>query len=167
MRLFVYGTLCDADVRTLVLGGLDGVVTPASLRGYTTVRVIGAKYPALRLRAAGCALGLILSGIDFYTLTRISHYESGEYHIVHRQPIVPGHGPVDVSLFLSRRGVALSQRRWTLQEWQRRHKIAALSRIGSWMAQWRPGNPTDARGMHFACRRVERASGINFSRISD
>jgi hypothetical protein len=167
MRLFVYGTLCDAEVRGLVMGGQCGDALPATLRGYVAVRVIGAKYPALRRQPAGCVAGFILSGFDFATLTRISHYESIEYRVVHRQPVVFGHGPLDALLFLARRNVALSQRLWTLKEWQYRHKRRELPRIESWMARWRPDNPIDAQGLRFACRQIERAGEFDLRQVSD
>ena len=167
MRLFVYGTLCDADVRELVFGGRSSEALPAALRGYVAVKVISAKYPALRVQPIGCVRGLVLSGVDFATLTRISHYESDEYRVVQRQPVVLDLGPIDALLFLARRNVALSQRRWTLREWQYRHKRRELSRIDSWMAGWRHDNPLDARGLHFACRQIERAGELDFRQVND
>ena len=167
MRLFVYGTLCDAEVRDLVMGGRHGEALPATLHGYVAVQIIGVKYPALRRQPAGIVAGLLLSGFDFATLTRISHYESVEYRVVHRQPVVFGHGPLDALLFLARRNVALSQRRWTLREWQYRHKRRELPRIDSWMARWRPDNPLDSRGLRFACRQIKRAGEFGLRQVDD
>ena len=167
MRLFVYGTLCDADVRDLVFGGRSSEALPAALRGYVAVQVIGAKYPALRRQPTGSVYGLVLSGLDYATLTRISHYEGDEYRVVQRQPVVFGHGPVDALLFLVRRNMALSRRRWTLREWRYRHKLRELSRIDSWMARWRPDNPLDARGLHFACRQIERVGEFGLRQVND
>ena len=155
MQLFVYGTLCDPEVRDLVMGRRNGQVYPATLRGYIAVQIIGAKYPVLQKKSSGRVDGLLLSGLDFVTLTRISHYESVEYRVVHLQPIVFCHGPVEALLFLARRTVASSQRPWRLKEWQYRHKIRELPQIDSWMARWRPGNPIDSRGLHFACRQID------------
>ena len=156
MRLFVYGTLCDADVRSIVLGAWQGLAVPAVLRGCDAVQVKGTGYSALRPRAVGCVRGFILTAIDLPSLTRVGHYVSDEYFVSRRQPFVDGHGPIGALIFLARRDIALSKRSWQLEEWQRRHKRAALSRIDAWMARYDAGISHEYRGLPFAWRQVER-----------
>ena len=154
IRLFVYGTLCDPDVRSVVLGGWKGCIVPAFLRGQIAVKIVGQNYPALYPQAVGCVAGLILSGIDVRTLTRVSHYESDEYQVLRREPIVIGHGPVSALVYFTRRDVGLSRRRWKLEEWQRRHKQKSLARIDHWMRLWHAGNPLNVQGLTFVCRQL-------------
>lgn len=167
MRLFVYGTLRDADLRRIVLAGWQGLAVPALLRGCGVVQVIGASYPALRSRAAACVRGLILTGIDPSTLARIGHYESDEYRIALRQPVVDGIGPVDTLIFLACRDVALSKRVWRLEVWRCRHKTAALLQTDAWMARWRADTSSSVPGLPLALRRVDRRAAVSLDEFSD
>ncbi len=153
MRLFVYGTLCDPDVRNEVLGGWKGHIFSASLRGHLALEVGSERYPALYPRAVGCATGLILSGINFQTLTRVSHYEGKEYRILLREPLTVGQGPVSALVYVARRYVKRNRRFWKLQEWQRRHKSKSLPIIKEWMGLWYKDNPKDVRDLTSVCRR--------------
>ena len=167
MRLFVYGTLRDPDIRSIVLGSWRGLAAPALLRGCDAVQVKGASYPALRPRAVGCARGFILTAIDLPTLERVAHYEGDEYRVSRRQPLVDGRGPVDALIFLALRDVPLSKRPWRLEEWQRCYKRAALLRTDAWMARWRAGNSPEIGGLPLAWRQVEQQPGFDLGVFSD
>lgn len=78
MRLFLYGTLADADV----LAGFAGravPLTPAALRGWRRVALGNSRYPTLR-RARGTVEG-VLATVDRPTLARLAAYEGPSYRL--------------------------------------------------------------------------------------
>lgn len=139
--LFVYGTLRDADVRTLVLGRR---LAPAALQaamapGYEAVYLRGRLYPALR-RAPGAAAGagaegLLVSGLAPAELAALDAFEGVEYRRGPIDLIVSGQpAAADVYWPAVEPGEAAA---WRLEEWVRRHKAAFLSAQAADMAAWR------------------------------
>jgi gamma-glutamylcyclotransferase (GGCT)/AIG2-like uncharacterized protein YtfP len=78
MRLFVYGTLCDARLRRR-LAGRALAVQPAELPGWRRVRLRFTPYPTLR-RARARVAGLLLQA-DAVTLRRFAAYEGARYRL--------------------------------------------------------------------------------------
>lgn len=73
--LFVYGTLCHAPLREVVLG-LGHVVREAALPGYRVHWAEGGDYPVL-LPGTGHAVGLLVEGLDAEALARADLFELG------------------------------------------------------------------------------------------
>ncbi len=129
MRLFVYGTLLDADLRRALLGpkarrlGMAAAV----LRGYRRVALHGDAYPAIRRDAASRVAGCVLSGTDRAMEARLLAYEGEEYRYARRMVEIAGMGRVMAGLFLTTRPPPAG-RPWSLADWQRRHKARAMRR---------------------------------------
>ncbi len=132
-RLFVYGTLLDADLRRALLGpGAQHLnETTAALIGYRRVAQPGGTYPTLRRDPAARVDGSVLVGLDRTMEARLVAYESDEFLYARRPVQVAGRGPVMAGLFLPRLPPPAGPP-WDLEDWRRRHKARALRRAAHW-----------------------------------
>lgn len=117
---FFYGTLCDADVRQVVLGrAVD--VEPATLEHHEAVPVHGGRHPILLFQRGAAAAGVLCRGLTLNEAARLGYYEhEGRDYGARRLPIRGGdgvmhHAWVFVPTGTLRRGMG----RWDLAEWQR------------------------------------------------
>ena len=128
MRYFFYGTLRDPDVRRAVIGpAVDRVrIVPGILPGYRCVFMRGRYYPALRLAPQAEVEGVIADGIDSFQAARIDRFETSEYRL-RKAAVRSEDGTESEALvyFTARPGLA-GTTPWRLDDWQRRHKPAAL-----------------------------------------
>jgi hypothetical protein len=125
--LFVYGTLCDADLVAAVLGHpLDRRnIAPAVAPGYRISFYPARIYPALLRAPGGAAEGQLLLGLTSFDLAVLDAYEGAEY----QRGIVPA--IVDEELheadaYLPAAPVAPDAEPWSLAAWQANHKADAL-----------------------------------------
>jgi gamma-glutamylcyclotransferase (GGCT)/AIG2-like uncharacterized protein YtfP len=87
MRLFLYGTLADPAAlgrcagKPLRAGPTLASMVPATLPGFTRVRLRGARYPTLR-RAAGHQVQGVIVRVSADMLVRLQAYESCRYRQV-------------------------------------------------------------------------------------
>lgn len=128
LPLFVYGTLCDPDLRAAVLGRTlpPGAVHAARAPGFRAVHYPGRIYPAL-LRAPGAAAeGLLLLGLTPFESDLLDAFEGDEYR----------RGPVAAMLeeelheadaYLPTIAIAAAAPAWTLHLWQAEHKLRVLA----------------------------------------
>ncbi len=99
MRLFLYGTLADPAALGRCAGKpLRGGSMPATLPGFTRVRLRGARYPTLR-RAAGHQVHGVIVRVSADMLVRLQAYESYRYRQVTLRLQTPG-GQVRARCFL-------------------------------------------------------------------
>ncbi len=133
MRLFVYGTLLDADLRRALLGPAARrlSVTNAVLKGYRRVALHGGAYPALRRDAAARVDGCVLAGTDRTVEARLTAYEGEEYRYARRPVEIAGMGRAMAGLFLTRSPPPAGPP-WSLADWQRRHKARVLRQAAHW-----------------------------------
>lgn len=125
--LFVYGTLCDAELRRAVMGRtLPAEAFPATAPGFRIVRYPGRPYPALMPAADARADGLVLTGLANPELERLDAYEGDEYR---RELIrVTGtNGPFEAFTYLPTLPVPADAPLWHLDDWRARHKASALA----------------------------------------
>jgi gamma-glutamylcyclotransferase (GGCT)/AIG2-like uncharacterized protein YtfP len=82
MRLFLYGTLLDADMLTSKGGsaGLAARLVPATLRGWRRVAMRGGRYPTLCRHRTGSARGIVLA-VPSRALARLAAYEGADYRL--------------------------------------------------------------------------------------
>jgi hypothetical protein len=130
MQYFFYGTLCDPDVRRLILGYRPGPrqIRPARLYGFRRKRAAGRSYPVL-IRAPGSILdGLLFRPGRPEDAGRLARYEGPEY-CSRALPVQP-HGAIDTcrALVFLPAGPALPPAKadWQLMAWQRRDKSTFL-----------------------------------------
>lgn len=137
MLYFFYGTLCDPDIQTLVLGyrPRPGQLQPACLSGFRRKQAEGRSYPVLIRSPGGQVDGLLFRPARPADAARLAAYEGPEY-VSRRLPVQTGNGGGHdggrrALVFLpagSARGSALPPAKtdWALADWQRRHKPAFL-----------------------------------------
>jgi Gamma-glutamyl cyclotransferase, AIG2-like len=130
-RFFVYGTLLDRDVTSLVLGRRlpPAAFAPALLPRHRRRRAKGASYPVV-VRAPGSEVsGAVISGLSARDVARLAAYEGPGYRIVMVGVSIAGRRET-VSVFepvFSR--LQPSSEPWDLAPWQRRSKRAFVERL--------------------------------------
>lgn len=126
--LFVYGTLQDPDLLTLVLGrALDRrTVLAASAPGHRAACLSGGIYPGLRRAPGASASGLLLLGLSRFELELLDAFEGEKYQ--------RGELPVIVDGELHRAAAYLplappppTAPDWSLSRWRRLHRQAMLA----------------------------------------
>ncbi len=130
--LFLYGTLCHAPLREVVLG-LGHVVSEARLDGYAVHWASGGDHPVIVPRR-GETLGLLVEGLDGEAQARADWFEGGfGYRLEAVTVEVEGRGPVAARVYLpetpARPGAP-----WVLDDWVRDHAAIWLGAAGEAMA---------------------------------
>ena len=138
LPLFVYGSMRDVEVRSLVLGRTPPAfqTEPAWMPGVAAAVVPGESYPYLVSVEGGRASGELIHGLDERCLDRIVFFEGDEYAFVECEVERAGGERVAAMHF---GGVAIPDApvtAWSLQRWQAREKPAFLSMAREYMALW-------------------------------
>lgn len=128
LPLFVYGTLCDPDLRAAVLGRVlqPEAVHAARAPGFRAVPYPGRIYPAL-IRAPGVAAeGLLLLGLTPFENDLLDAFEGDEYR---RSPVAAmlEEELHEADAYLPAIAIAADAPDWTLQRWQAEHKGRVLA----------------------------------------
>lgn len=141
--LFVYGTLMDADVRSLVIGRpLEPTqLKPAVLKHMRRVYIAGRLYPMIVPRRGAAVDGLLLTALTDEDYARLDAFEGADYGR-ERQSVCPlGEDGVEAEPILAwlyrTRGVGPrpSPREWRLEEWRKREKPVFLRAAKEWIAE--------------------------------
>lgn len=131
-RFFFYGTLCDADVRTRVLGASTATrvaTVPATAPGWRAVYACGHPFPVLVPCREDAAPGLLVEGLDRAAVRRLVAYENSGYRIgwvgvrVERRP------PLSVCAFLPTPALRPGPMRFDLDGWRKAYHAAYLRRL--------------------------------------
>lgn len=139
MRLFLYGTLLDPDVRRIILPHLHRTLElqPAELRGFRRVAARDGDYPVLIPHPAARVRGHLAEGVDLPGLARAAYFEGALYQPALRTVRNAKNRSVQTWLFLPtdarRQG---SRKAWDLRHWQRRRKRRLLLIAKQWMAEF-------------------------------
>jgi len=163
LPLFVFGSLMDPDLLSVVLGGAPDHLDrePARLAGYRRHRAEGEVFPVLVEDAAGRGWvdGLLLHGLTDGDLARILYYEGAEYapHIV-TVTAAPRERRrrCRSRAFLSTGVLRDSGEPWELASWQSEEKPVALRLASELMTRFAAGmaapTPDEWDGMKARCR---------------
>ena len=116
---FFYGTLCDADVRKVVIGRAVEAA-PAVLADHAAVPVTRGRFPMLVFQRGQSAAGVLCRGLSLIDAARLGFYEhEGRDYGVRCVPVsldgAMHQAWVYVPLATLRRGTG----RWDFGEWQR------------------------------------------------
>ena len=149
LPLFVYGSMRDPDVRTLVLGFDHPEVRAerAWMPGAAAARVPGESYPYLVPIEGACAPGDVLYGLGETCLDRIRFFEGDEYALVECNVECASGDRVAAMHF---GGVAIARApvvAWSLEQWQASEKTRFLSMARDYMAGWRRGTRAEAEAL--------------------
>ena len=162
LPLFVYGSMRDVEVRSLVLGRTPPALRaePAWMPGAAAAVVPGESYPYLVSVEGGRACGELVHGLDGECLDRIVFFEGDEYAFVECEVERAGGERVAAMHF---GGVAIAQAPvalWSLRRWQAREKPAFLSMTREYMALWPRATRAQAEAVWQRLLR-EHAAGVN------
>jgi gamma-glutamylcyclotransferase (GGCT)/AIG2-like uncharacterized protein YtfP len=136
MRLFVYGTLLDEELRRLVIGR-DVALAAATLPGWRRLAVIGAPFPMIERDPAGSVAGAVTEPLGAREMARLRHYEGDGYELV-AADIRDARGAGSAAqVFVPRAGRYVGAGAWDLAAWQRDHRAATLDRLSAY--RWPPG----------------------------
>ena len=126
MRYFFYGTLLDPDVRAHILGAWIGrrALPAAWLPGYRRVYIRGRHYPVVVPAAGEDVEGVLAEGLDRRAVLRLAEFESDEYVNAERTVLVDGGRTLRARVFVASPLAHPTDRAWTVEDWQRRHKSA-------------------------------------------
>lgn len=134
--LFFFGTLTDLDVLAYVLErpiDLDDL-TAATLAGYRRVQALGVSYPLLVPDPAGVVEGRLLRRATRRDITRINHFESGEYRAELHAVVAEDGATQPAWLYLGLGHLAATGAPWSLPAWQAAHKPGFFADCDGWMA---------------------------------
>lgn len=141
--LFVYGTLMDADVRSLVIGRPlePAQLKPAVLKHMRRVYIAGRLYPMIVPRRGAAVDGLLLTALTDEDYARLDAFEGADYGR-ERQTVSPraddgSEGEPLLAWIYRTRGLGPrpSPRDWRLEEWCKREKPVFLRAAKDWLAE--------------------------------
>lgn len=127
-RLFVYGTLRDAEVFARVAGQPQArfAPQPARLAGYRALYARGASFPILVQAPGHVAEGLLMRGLPSPVWQRLDAFEGPPYYRARLQ-VAAGGRRLFATVYLSD-SLAATPRPFRLADWRARHKAAYLAR---------------------------------------
>ncbi|MEL6677194.1 MAG: NUDIX domain-containing protein [Pseudomonadota bacterium] len=149
LTLFFYGSLCDAEVRGLVLGPEAAGTTScrAVLHDHVLRPVVGEDYPTVVPQAGSEAPGLVVEGLSEEALRRLRYFEDdGDFHL-RAVEVVTDAGPVSAQVFENHRQTADPDVVWTLSAWHATAQPAFVEATRELMA-------------HYGTLRAETVDGV-------
>ncbi len=126
----MYGTLLNDEVLNIVLGHVP-VQTPARLKAYTRVKVVGEHYPVIRPHEDGDVAGALLVNLSASDLRCLDDYEGPQYIRENVQVELPN-GEFEQCMtyvFKTEYHSALSNEPWSNEEFREKHLEGFLSVI--------------------------------------
>lgn len=127
MNLFLYGTLMDDEIFTLITGSSlsEAGARPAILHGHRVTGIAGLTYPMLTEETDGKVRGLITGPLDDEQFRRIQFYEGGEYALV-PVTVETDTGNQSANIFGGSAKAVSDGLPWTLDRWQRADKAITV-----------------------------------------
>ena len=143
MRLFVYGSLLDAEVRADLMGAARGQmhVFPAVLLHHRRRCSAGGDFPVLVPSTGARVPGLLVERLDRRTAFWIAHFEGAGYRLARVKVVRPNGESLRPWCFLSAGPVADAGIPWNLRAWQRTAKPATRRAIVQWSRTIGPNHP--------------------------
>lgn len=125
-RLFLYGTLCDADLFGIV-AGVPFEAQPARLEGARVAWVAGENFPVL-IEGGGTADGVIVE-VDARARARMDFYELGFGYEIAERKVRTAERQVTALVYYPEAGRWPEGSPWSLADWQAEH--GALTRLAA------------------------------------
>ena len=148
LPLFVYGTMRDPEVLSLVLGRPEGAVERegAWLQGARLARVSDETYPMLVSDPGASVEGELLVGLSGADRARIRFFEGDEYAVDEARIRTHSAATVAAELFVLT-GTANAAEPWSLETWQRDHRAGFLPMARDFMALYGRASPEAAEAL--------------------
>ena len=133
--LFAYGTLLDAEVRSVVLGenAHQVALTTASLSNHACLRLPDESYPVLTHQPGARTVGAIIENLTDELWARIDFFESDEYELAPIQ-VETKAGQKETWCYGAGKVMPGATEPWSLKAWQQQHRSGFLKMIGPYMA---------------------------------
>ena len=130
-NLFVYGTLCDLDLLTVVLGRqMDhSDVAPAQLCDHAVYWAEGQNYPLIITQADGVAQGILISNLSTDDLARLDFYEGGFGYSTRMTEVSCDGKAISALVYFPEPTHTPLGDAWSLADWQR--DWGAMSRLAA------------------------------------
>lgn len=118
----------DADVADQVIGRPSESFSPvpATLSGYKRVYVTDATYPGIVLAPDSAVNGLLFSGISNDEAARLNAFEGPDYETRTVSVALANGEDVEARVFVPVPTLALTDKPWSLEEWQNTEKVTFL-----------------------------------------
>lgn len=165
-KLFVYGTLRDFDLLSVVVGRpIDTIETEAArLPGYQVSAVKGAGYPMVQRVDGAAAEGLLISNLSAGDLARLDYYEGA--HLYDRITVKPEVGGREVGAGLYMPTVDGGLRPdgdWSLAGWQAADRGVSVEAAREFM-DYRTSHSAVEALVHYPMMRVRAQSRLAAAR---
>lgn len=136
---FFYGTLCDSEVRAVVLGR-EIEAAPATLADYEAVPVDRGRFPILLFQRGRAVAGVLCHGMRLIEAARLGFYEhEGRDYAARALSVRDGAGAARRAwVYLPTAALRRGPGRWDLGEWQRFAKREFLARAARTMRALEP-----------------------------
>lgn len=143
--LFLFGTLRDAELLSLVAGRPVSELRPqaATAEGRAVLRALDGDYPVLGRQEGAVAEGLILFNVTQEVYERLCFFESAFDYEPADIEVLSGGRSRPVKVFLSKGPTTAGEAAWDLAAWQRDDRALMLeiaADIMALFAQRSPGN---------------------------
>jgi hypothetical protein len=126
---FFIGTLMDADVADHILGRplSSFAPKPATLYGYKRVYVEDATYPGIVLHPESSVGVILVRDVTADEVNKLNAFEGPDYD-THTVMVESADGEqIEARVFVPAQSMALTNKPWSLEEWQRTEKVEFLN----------------------------------------
>lgn len=141
-RLFLYGTLCDADLLGIVAGEVVEE-RAATLADHAVFWVAGESFPVIVAAPGEAARGLLID-VTENARQRLDFYETGFGYGVEARVVETDDGPADALVYIPERETWPPGAPWSLPDWQEAHGALTREAAREYMALIATHAPEDA-----------------------
>lgn len=147
--VFLYGTLCHAPLRAVVLGR-ETDARPAQLRDHAVHWARGESFPLILKAPGALAEGVLVCGLEPAEVARLDYYEGGFGYALHEVQVRPDAAsrPVAARVYMPQPGLWQPGAPWDLADWQARFGAVVTEAAHEFLAGFghhRPVEQTLAR----------------------
>ncbi|MBS1303501.1 NUDIX domain-containing protein [Loktanella sp. SALINAS62] len=145
MRLFVYGTLRDAELRDAVAGP-GGSVSPAMLRGYAVKPLADSVVPLIVPQRDAVAPGLVWDGLTTAQADRLALYEGAyDYSLITVTVTDADGGDMEAMMWLPPADARAGDGDWSFDHWQTHYAETSVLAATALFQMQPPPSPQDLR----------------------
>ena len=149
-RLFLYGSLRDTGLLSVVLGRPVSAedLQQATLPDHAALRVAGAEFPVIVAEAGAVAEGALIEELGETDIARLSFYEGEGCYDLRPCEVQTGDGPVTAELFHPIPGWFETAGPFDLARWQRRDGALAIEAAHEIMSEFGQRSGADVIARH-------------------
>ena len=169
--LFVFGSLMDRDVLSLVAGMEVSTLElqAATVSGYQQAEVAEESYPVLVESAGSGCNGLLIYGLTRIALDRILFFEGEEYLLspISAHPKETGNQAVNAFYFRDAGVYSVLENAWSFETWQAEHKESFLVASREYMALFGSMTAAEADAYWLALANQSDACNCDIAKLDE